>query len=171
MKLIDIEPRLEKNEGVTKEAHERIDLMLEREKQIVARLEALETKYAALAHSHATHTHDGENLLQVAAEAAEEVTETVQEAVEEVADVVEETAEEVAGAFTAFGRQVKEGSDGGDATFPEKTEAEAEEKVKVEPPAVDTARVVNDYVEVINKETGKTHRIHRNLLARIVGSE
>lgn len=167
MKLTDIEPRLEKNEGVAKEAHERIDLMLEREKQMIERLEALEAKHAALVHSYESHNHDETpTLLQVAAEAAEEVTETVQEAAEEITETAQEAAEEVIDTLKTSGQEQEE-SDGDDATFPEET---AKKQLnEVEPvPETDDAPPVDDHVEVINKETGKTHRIDRNLLAQIV---
>lgn len=148
MKLIDIEPKVKALEEGLANAHERIDLMLEREKQILERLEQVERDLQS-------HTHDETPTL------LEEVVETVEEAAEEVADVVEEVVDTI----NSFGQQVKEGSDGGDATFPEE---KTETKVKVEPvPEANDAPPV-DYVEVLNKETGKTHRIHRNLLAQIV---
>ena len=163
MKLIDIEPKLEALEKGLAKAHERIDLVLEREKQILDRLDDLSGFIK-------NHAHDDDLHLAVE-QAVEEATETVQEAaevVEEVADVVEETAEEVVDAFTAHRqKQVEEESDDDDATFPEASKTE--EKVKVEPVLeTDDAPPVDDYVEVINKETGKTHRIHRDLLAEIV---
>ena len=176
MKLIDIEPKLEALEKGLDGAMAQIG-------DLEKRLEQLGEKHDSLVRAHETHTHDAlhrhdatgiviEDIAE--AETLQEAAETVQEAAEETANVVEETAKEVIDTFTTFGQEQEaaaaEESDDDDATFPEETESK--EQVKVEPvPETDDAPPVDDYVEILNTETGKTHRIHRNVLAQLVTPE
>ncbi len=171
MKLIDIEPKLEALEKGLDGAMAQIG-------DLEKRLEQLAQKHNDLVHAHETHTHaqlHATGTIGIVEETAE--AETIREAAETVQEAVQEATEEIVediDAFTRFAQkqeaETEEASDDDDATFPEESHPEAE--VKVEPvPETDDAPPVDDYVEILNKETGKTHRIHRNVLAQLVNPE
>lgn len=177
MKLIDIEPKLE-------ELEKGLDGAMAQIGDLEKRLEQLGEKHDSLVRAHETHTHaelhkhDATGIViegTAEAETIREAAETVQEAAvqEAVQEATEEIVEDI-DAFTRFAQkqeaETEEESDDDDATFPEESHPEAE--VKVEPvPETDDAPPVDDYVEILNKETGKTHRIHRNVLAQLVNPE
>lgn len=156
MKLIDIQPKLEALEKGLDGAMQQIG--------------DLEKRLEQLAEKHETHNHDETPTL------LQEAVEVVEDAAEKVTEVVEETAEEVGDAFTTFAEEreaEEEESDGDDATFPEASQPGATQ-VKVEPvPETDDAPPVDpvNHVEVLNKETGETYRIHRNQLDQIIKNQ
>lgn len=172
MKLIDIEPKLEALEKGLDGAMAQIG-------DLEKRLEQLAQKHNDLVHAHETHTHAELHRHDATGIVIEETAEaeTIREAAETVQEAVQEATEEIVediDAFTRFAQkqeaETEEASDDDDATFPEESHPEAE--VKVEPvPETDDAPPVDDYVEILNKETGKTHRIHRHVLAQLVNPE